>query len=193
MVQIAATRRRSVMSALRIWGRSAGGNELGDGAHGSVRGYGGVGGQSRAVGVDPDRVQAESVTGLDLPPEVAVKGKCAHLKRCLYGTRDAASRWEALYTEKLEAMGFHHGKAGAFCVVHGGDFILLSTDEALNEIEVGMQQAFLCNIEGRLGSGARDLKEARVLGRIIHWTKTGLRYEADPRHVEILVKYLGLE
>ena len=33
----------------------------------------------------------------------------------------------------------------------------------------------------RLGPGASDDKEGRVLNRIIRWTKEGLEYEADPR------------
>ena len=45
----------------------------------------------------------------------------------------------------------------------------------------------------RLGPAEEDDKEARVLNRIVRWTKDGLEYEADPRHVEILVKDLKLE
>jgi len=30
-----------------------------------------------------------------LPPEIRREGYCAHLQRCLYGTRDAPQRWEA--------------------------------------------------------------------------------------------------
>ena len=157
------------------------------------------------IDVRKAHLHAEAVRDVfvDLPPEVAVKGKCAHLRRCLYGTRDAASRWEALYTKKLEAMGFRRGQASACCfvheekeascVVHGDDFTFLGTDATLDEIEASMRQAFLCKVEGRLGSGAGDLREARVLGRVIQWTKEGLRYEADPRHVELLVRDLGLE
>jgi hypothetical protein len=33
-----------------------------------------------------------------------------------------------------------------------------------------------------------ELKELRVLNRIIQWTPAGLRYEADPRHAEIVVR-----
>ena len=32
----------------------------------------------------------------------------------------------------------------------------------------------------------------RILKRIIRWTEAGLRIEADPRHVEILIKEMGL-
>jgi len=137
-----------------------------------------------------------------LPPEIRKPGMCARLKRCLYGTRDAASRWEALYTRRLEEMGFARGKASACvfynkeldsrCVVHGDDFTFSGTDRALNIIEEAMKKVFLCKVEGRLGSGQKDLKEARVLNRVIRFTKGGYRYEADPRHAEVLWRDLGI-
>jgi hypothetical protein len=36
-----------------------------------------------------------------------------------------------------------------------------------------------------------DAKEARVLGRIITYTAEGITYEADPRHVELMVEQCG--
>ena len=47
-------------------------------------------------------------------------------------------------------------------------------------------------IRGRLGGGKDDDKCMRILNRIIRWTEAGLRIEADPRHVEILIKEMGL-
>ena len=45
------------------------------------------------------------------PPEVRARnpGKCWKLKRCLYGTRDAPARWEALYIEQLGKLGSRLG------------------------------------------------------------------------------------
>ena len=72
---------------------------------------------------------------VQLPPELKAEhpGKCWLLRRCLYGTRDAPARWEALYTERLRAMGFNPGKASGCCfyhpqrqirgLVHGDDFV----------------------------------------------------------------------
>ena len=39
----------------------------------------------------------------------------------------------------------------------------------------------------------QDLKEIKLLNRVVRITETGLAYEADPRHVELMVKSLGLE
>eukprot|EP00975_Prorocentrum_lima_P067656 12916149-Prorocentrum_lima.AAC.1 len=51
-----------------------------------------------------------------------------------------------------------------------------------------MEAHFLCKVEGRLGGGATDLKEARLLNRVIRWSPAGYRYEADPRHAEQLLR-----
>ena len=32
----------------------------------------------------------------------------------------------------------------------------------------------------------------RILNRIVEWTPEGIRYEADQRHAEIIIKELGL-
>ena len=142
--------------------------------------------------------EAERTVFVDLPPEAAQPGMCARLRRCLYGTRDAAARWEALYTKELKAMGFIRGRASACCfyhpvkeiraVVHGDDFTFVGEDAGLDWVEKEMAQRFLCKVEGRLGGGKDDLREARLLNRVLRWTPQGLLYEADPRHVEILAK-----
>ena len=38
------------------------------------------------------------------------------------------------------------------------------------------------------GGDPEDLKEVKVLNRILRWTPEGITYEADPRHVEMLIK-----
>ena len=45
----------------------------------------------------------------------------------------------------------------------------------------------------RLGPGPQDDKEARVLNRVVRWTKEGLEYEADPRQAEKLLRDLRLD
>ena len=47
--------------------------------------------------------------------------------------------------------------------------------------------------EGRLGMGKDDLKEMRVLNRIVRITEDALLYEADPRHAEMLIQSFQLE
>jgi hypothetical protein len=141
---------------------------------------------------------ADRVVYTQLPPELAAQGYCAKLVRCLYGTRDAPRRWEAFLAEQLIALGFAKGRASPCCffharlsvrcIVHGDDFVLSGTAGALDEVKAGMHERFLLKELGRLGGEQGELKELRVLNRIIRWTPLGLRYEADPRHGEILVR-----
>ena len=78
-------------------------------------------------------------------------------------------------------------------MVHGDDFTALGTDEALDRCEDGLKKPFECKIRGRLGLDKEDMKEIRVLNRILRITDEGLLYEADPRHVELLAKSMGLD
>ena len=78
-------------------------------------------------------------------------------------------------------------------VVHGDDFSALGTDESLDKYEAGLRKSFECKMRGRLGSEPDDLKEIRMLNRIIRIAPTGLLYEADPRHAELLAKSMGLD
>jgi hypothetical protein len=141
---------------------------------------------------------ADRTVFTQLPPEEAAAGYCARLVRCLYGTRDAPKRWEAFLAEQLVALGFAKGAAspccyfhaslGVRCIVHGDDFVLSGSACALDEVKAGMHARFLLKELGRLGGGPGELRELRVLNRVIRWTPAGLKYEADPRHVEILVR-----
>ena len=55
-----------------------------------------------------------------------------------------------------------------------------------------MKTTFECKLRGRLGLDDHDMKEIRVLNRIVRINQHGLRYEADPRHAELLAKSMGL-
>ena len=138
------------------------------------------------------------------PPELGMpKNMVGKLVRCMYGTRDAGAIWETCYTDCLVNMGFVQGVASPCCfehkewkvsvVVHGDDFTALGTTEGLSKYEAGMKKTFECKMKGRLGRGRDDLKEMRVLNRIVRITDDGLLYEADPRHAELLAKSLNLE
>ena len=86
---------------------------------------------------------------------------CARLKTCLYGTRDAASQWEALYVRELTRLGFRKGLASAFCFshaerdiqcgVHGDDFVFLGTDRQLNLDSPGDAEGLHVQCRGAVG------------------------------------------
>lgn len=138
------------------------------------------------------------------PPELGLpKNMVGRLVRCMYGTRDAGSIWETCYTDCLIDLGFVQGVTSPCCfthpewgvsvVVHGDDFTALGPPEGLNKYEEGMMKTFECKLKGRLGRAKDDLKEMRVLNRIVRITDRGLKYEADPRHAELLAKSLNLD
>ena len=54
-----------------------------------------------------------------------------------------------------------------------------------------MDESFLIKVVGRLGGGIKDMKEVRILNRILRWMPDGISYEADPRHAELLVREYG--
>jgi hypothetical protein len=83
---------------------------------------------------------------------------------------------------------FYHAGLSVRCIVHGDDFVLSGAAAALDEVKRGMHERFLLKELGRLGNAPGELKELRVLNRIIRWTPGGFKYEADPRHGEILVR-----
>ena len=78
-------------------------------------------------------------------------------------------------------------------IVHGDDFTALGADQGLNMYEAGMMKAFDIKLRGRIGTGDHGLKEVQILNRILRVVDDGLAYEADPRHVELLARALGLE
>jgi len=133
---------------------------------------------------------------VELPPEVAQPGFCARLKRCLYGTRDAPKRWEAYVAKVLAALGFQRGRAspccyfhpvrGLRCVVHGDDFVLAGCPGDLQWAKGAMAEHFLTKEVGTLGVGPGEVQELRILNRVVRWCHDGVRYEADPRHAELL-------
>ena len=53
----------------------------------------------------------------------------------------------------------------------------------------GMKSKF----RGRLGPEKEDDKSIRILNRIVEWTEAGIRYEADQRHAELIVKEMGFK
>ena len=64
---------------------------------------------------------------------------------------------------------------------------------ALEEVTANLKEVWLIKVRATLGPEATDDKEVSILNRIIRWTEDSLLYEADPRHVEKLLRDAGLE
>ena len=140
---------------------------------------------------------------IELPHEHQQPGRCGKLKQWMYGTRGAASKWEDHYSQALSRMGFTRGRASPCtfthntrpldCVVHGDDFTTLGPEEDLTWFESEISKAFEVKLRGRLGGGEKDMKEIRLLNRIVRRTSFGYEWEADPRHSEIIISSMGAE
>ena len=78
-------------------------------------------------------------------------------------------------------------------VVHGDDFTAWGAPDMLDKYEAALQANFDVKLRGRLGEHDTDLKQTNVLNRNLHIHDNGLAYEADPRHVELRSRSLGLK
>ena len=80
------------------------------------------------------------------------------------------------------------------CLVHGDDFVSVGDEKQLNWMKAKLQVRF--EIKTKLvggGSSKEEVKEARILNRIIRWAGAGWEYEADQRHVDLIVKETGAD
>ena len=77
-------------------------------------------------------------------------------------------------------------------MVHGDDFTFAGTDAELLKCTAMMQKEYEVKVRAKLGPDKDDDKCVTILNRCIEWTKEGIQYEADPRHVEIILNELDL-
>ena len=80
--------------------------------------------------------------------------------------------------------------------MHGDDFVTLGPIHELRKFSQELKAAWMIEERGVFGPPeSRHLgtvQEMRHLNRILKWTDEGISYEADPRHVDIVVKALGV-
>ena len=62
---------------------------------------------------------------------------------------------------------FYHADLDISVVVHGDDFTALATDSSLDYFEAELQKFFEVKLKGRIGHEDKDLKQMRVLNRIL--------------------------
>ena len=72
-------------------------------------------------------------------------------------------------------------------VVHGDDFITLGDRGALSEVERAMSDHYTIKVRATRGAGRDDVRWKSDGGK--NW----MEYEPDPRHAELIVKWLNLE
>ena len=131
------------------------------------------------------------------------EGLCGKLNYSMYGTRDAAQNWAAEYSTRLLEAGFQRGKASPCTfyhqerqirtLVHGDDYVSVGHPKQLKWLEEQLKTRYQIKTH-MLGPDEGQAKEIKILNRIISWHgERGITYEADPRHIEIVVEQLDLK
>ena len=78
------------------------------------------------------------------------------------------------------------------CVVHGDDFAFEGPPGALKKVAEDLRKVWIIKVRATLGPEPGDDKEVSILNRVVRWCDDCLLYEADPRHVEKLLRKQGL-
>ena len=77
---------------------------------------------------------------------------------------------------------------------HGDDFTNIGSEDDLNLFRSQINGAFAFKHKARLGPDTNDDKSVRVFNRIIYWEYlSGIKYDTDQRHGEILVESMALQ
>ena len=145
----------------------------------------------------------ESDVYVELPTEAEVhEDECGKLIHWLYGCRPAAQAWEEHYSALLVKEGFRrmqtvpvvfvHEQRDLCGVVHGDDFVWVGLDDDLSWVLKVLENAYELKNRGRLGLDEGDLRKIDILGRIIEINDEGITWKGDPRHLDILKGYFGM-
>ena len=143
--------------------------------------------------------------------------KVSHLAMSLYGTRDAAMNWQEEVAKEMAKWGFKRGRynpclywhpvSGLMTLVHGDDFVSVGRREVTEKFKTQLEARFEIKtqvigaprVEGGAcasstpgGPKGQSVQEGRVLNRVVRWTAEGWEMEPDQRHVDIIIKELGL-
>lgn len=145
----------------------------------------------------------------ELPEEALAGGETTadtvgKLEASLYGTRDASANWQEEVNECMRAWGFPAGKCnpGTYihkskkirCSAHGDDIACAGSAAELRWLKKKLRARFEIKVPTvGADAAAGEVKEARILNRIIRVTEDGWEYEADQRHAGLIVQETGAE
>ena len=75
-------------------------------------------------------------------------------------------------------------------LTHGDDFVLTGPTKRLMEFKMKMTKVYPTKAKIISFGSTESIK---TLNRRLHWGREGIVYQHDPRHIDVLVKELGLE
>ena len=138
----------------------------------------------------------------DLDEKDRGKDMVGHLRMSLYGTRDAAANFQHEVKKFMKSNGFtvglynpctyHHKGWQLKCLVHGDDFVTSGDRSGCDWLRKRLESRF--EIKTKIvGHGGDEVREERILNRVIRATEKGWELEADQRHVDIIVEQLNLK
>jgi hypothetical protein len=145
---------------------------------------------------------------VELPPELCKPGmdEVGLLERAMYGTRDAATCWEAEIADMMvNQLGFEQGRAtpcnfyhknrGLRVTVHGDDFETLGAMDDLMWFASQLKTRWEISERGILGPPGVEgtVQQVRHLNRIFSWTARGIEWEPDPRHVDLILQAIPVK
>ena len=142
-----------------------------------------------------------------LPEEAITVGSvepmCGRLNKAMYGCRDAARQWEAEITDFSVENGFVPGLGSPVLFVnmvrdikvsvHGDDVTALGLPSDLQWLRERFLDRYEIKYGGTLGDGPEDVQDVMILNRLVHYGEYETTIEADPRHVQILLRELHLQ
>ena len=136
-----------------------------------------------------------------LPKEdkMGEQGFMGKLERAMYGTRDAPQVWQEEVRKTMDQLGFKecvaqpgiyvHLERTLQVISHVGDFLCVGPQKELIWFRKSLEERY--DIKSK--SLSQESSMVSFLGREIRWTSEGIEFEADRKHVNILLKEWGLE
>lgn len=104
-------------------------------------------------------------------------GKCALLRKTMYGTVDAANIWQQTYVDLLKSCSVKQCAAWPALFidesrdlrlsVHGDDFVCLGDEGAIAFLESKLKEKFKYRIDGKIGPDPDDGASMNVLNRAL--------------------------
>ena len=130
-------------------------------------------------------------------PKSCVPGLLGKLRKAMYGTRDAPAVWQKVVKEAMLSLGFvcsssnpsvfRHELRDILVVTHVDDFLCCAQRDDLDWLWKSLSKRYTLKSKV-LGPNSGEFREIEFLGRRFAWTRSGITYEADPKHVRVMLE-----